>query len=284
LDTATLLPAVLCAFQWVLEDACFDTEDNFFDHGGDSVAASQLMAQIARTTGIDRPESLLLDYPSPAALAAALETPPRLVAPLQASGTAPPLFAVAGASGYTFGLTRLAAALGGDQPTYLLISPTRTPSPTTRRLAAQLDYIAAMELFAPGKSCQLLGTGGAAQIAWSFASQLVGRGLVVNLLVTIEAHARGLREDEVPINAPILSLTAHDDATKLGWAPMTSAEAVGVRIPSTDGLLGAKTVEAVAAEICKYRPGRNRNDNRSGSSTTDDPDGHAVSARRSTPS
>jgi amino acid adenylation domain-containing protein len=64
---------VLEAFQGVLlrEDA--DVSDNFFDLGGHSLMAARLMARLQETTRLPIPMRLLFEYPTPAALAKAVD-------------------------------------------------------------------------------------------------------------------------------------------------------------------------------------------------------------------
>src|SRR5207237_6424140 len=64
---------VMGMFSGVLERAEFGVGDSFFDRGGHSLMAARLMSQLRATSGVDLPLRSLVESPSVAALAGALE-------------------------------------------------------------------------------------------------------------------------------------------------------------------------------------------------------------------
>jgi acyl-coenzyme A synthetase/AMP-(fatty) acid ligase/thioesterase domain-containing protein len=102
-------------------------DDDFFELGGDSLAAEQLMSALVQELGVaeaDARTTLLAEAPTLAEfskrLARSSDGGQQTLIPLQTGGTQLPLFLVAGAGGLGVGLVPLAKHLGADQPTYAL--------------------------------------------------------------------------------------------------------------------------------------------------------------------
>ncbi|MEV7098328.1 acyl carrier protein [Amycolatopsis sp. NPDC051045] len=65
------LPELIAAgYRDALDDATLDTESDFFEAGGDSLAAFQIAAQVQDALDVDVPVALVFAYPTPAELAA----------------------------------------------------------------------------------------------------------------------------------------------------------------------------------------------------------------------
>src|SRR5262249_59790518 len=120
--------AVVEIYEGVLGIKGVGTDDNFFDLGGHSLLALRLVAELDRRFGKRLPMAVLLEAPTPRALAAILAnetwTPSwsSLVA-IQTRGARPPLFCVPGHSGTILCFHELARRLGPEQPVFGLDPP-----------------------------------------------------------------------------------------------------------------------------------------------------------------
>jgi 3-oxoacyl-(acyl-carrier-protein) synthase/thioesterase domain-containing protein/acyl carrier protein len=124
---------IAAIFSKALDVEEIGVEDDFFDLGGDSLAAVRLFDGIRRRFGVDLPPSTLFAAPSVARCAElvsresgeGMPTPrlprettwPSLVA-IQPRGARVPFFCVAGMGGTLTNLRRLALLVGDDQPFY----------------------------------------------------------------------------------------------------------------------------------------------------------------------
>ncbi|WP_367127250.1 acyl carrier protein [Saccharothrix sp. HUAS TT1] len=72
--TATeLTDLVVDVYREALANPSLDSESDFFEAGGDSLAAFQITARLQATLGVDVPVALVFAYPSPADLASVVE-------------------------------------------------------------------------------------------------------------------------------------------------------------------------------------------------------------------
>jgi len=107
----------------VLEVDRVGRQDNFFDLGGYSLAATRLVAAIENSLGYKLPVTALFHSPTIELLAERLtndhrQPPWTSLVPLQPQGTKPPLFFVHGWGGAVFHYLELAKRLPPDQPSY----------------------------------------------------------------------------------------------------------------------------------------------------------------------
>ena len=154
--------------------------DNFFALGGHSLLAVQLMCRIQQVFGSHLPLAMLLQAPTIAALAAALEETANLsvIVPMQTSGTRLPLFCFHAAGGQVLAYQPLIDLLGPDQPVYGLqscaLTGTRPEYDTLEAMAAA--YAAAIRQQQPEGPYALLGWSMGGSLAMAVAHMLENHG------------------------------------------------------------------------------------------------------------
>jgi thioesterase domain-containing protein len=110
----------------VLQIKRINVDDNYFQLGGDSILAGQIVSEINRTMGIKiLPLVIFLHAPTIEEMAKMIDdrkfelAPASLVA-LQSNGRKPPIYFVHACEGEVLFLTKLSSYLGLDQPFYAL--------------------------------------------------------------------------------------------------------------------------------------------------------------------
>ncbi len=115
-------------FERVLKRPDIGVHDNFFDAGGQSILAAELVALIAAELRLSINISQLANAASVEALAQVLANPdssvrsPTLVE-FQPAGSKPPMFCIHGVGGHILHFMSLAAGLSKSQPLYALAAP-----------------------------------------------------------------------------------------------------------------------------------------------------------------
>lgn len=75
MTTTTDMPELIASiYRETLNDESLDTASDFFEAGGDSLAAFQITARLQTSLNVEVPVALVFAYPSPADLAAVVET------------------------------------------------------------------------------------------------------------------------------------------------------------------------------------------------------------------
>ncbi|HWM02339.1 MAG TPA: phosphopantetheine-binding protein [Actinophytocola sp.] len=75
MTTTTEVPELIAAiYRETLGDDSLDTASDFFEAGGDSLTAFQITARVEAALDIEVPVALVFAYPTPADLAAVVET------------------------------------------------------------------------------------------------------------------------------------------------------------------------------------------------------------------
>lgn len=94
--------------------------DDYFELGGTSLLAVDLLAQIERLTGVHLPVTAIVEAPTIASLALLLEGrgPRDSLVPLRLGGDKPPVFLIHDGNGETIHYRNLALRLGPDHPVY----------------------------------------------------------------------------------------------------------------------------------------------------------------------
>ncbi|MCW2526647.1 MAG: AMP-dependent synthetase and ligase [Pseudonocardiales bacterium] len=176
-------------------------DDDFFDLGGDSLSAEELMARLGALHGIEADSRVLLEASTvrefAAKVTASSSVSSQRIVPIRATGTRPPLICVAPASRLGITYHFLARRLGDDQPVWALQATGRERGEfgewSVRRTAR--GNIAALKTVQPHGPYFLVGHSFGAVLAFEMAQQLRGGGDEVPLLVCLDSfppHAREL--------------------------------------------------------------------------------------------
>ena len=213
---------VTAAFEELLGHSPVGPNDDFFELGGDSVIALQLVARLRKATGVRLQLAVLFEAASPEALTALLleENPdlarpsgdavageidaepekassptsvgrpalhPSLV-PVSPEGDLSPLFVVHGAGGNVLNLWGLARHLPANRPVWGLqaqgIDGSVPPDPTVEAMASR--YVEAIREIQDRGPYLLGGYSGGGVIALDMANQLQDRGEDVSLVVLLD--------------------------------------------------------------------------------------------------
>jgi amino acid adenylation domain-containing protein len=176
--------------------------DGFFDLGGHSMLAVQLMAEIERHTGRRLPLASFFQEATVGHLAEALAAPepvggePALV-PLARTGRRRPFFCVHPAGGTVFCYRELAESLQGQRPFYGIqaagVDGTRQPLDRAEDMAAR--YVAALRSLQPEGPYLLGGWSAGGILAFEMARQLSEQGQEVSLLALFDAGAAAPSHD-----------------------------------------------------------------------------------------
>jgi acyl-coenzyme A synthetase/AMP-(fatty) acid ligase/thioesterase domain-containing protein len=180
----------------VLELERVGLRDDFFELGGDSLAAEALITRLTTDLNVAADvatTALLVQAPALQDFAARLlETAPGMtgsLVPLQPAGTKLPLFIVAGGGGLGVAFVPWARGLGQDQPTWALQSPVLEgrglPDRSVESIARK--HIAALRKVQPNGPYQLAGHSFGGLVAFEMAHQLTDAGHEVRLLAVLDS-------------------------------------------------------------------------------------------------
>lgn len=172
-------------------------DDNFFDIGGHSLLAVQLLVKLRQTFGQQLSLRTLLQNPTVAALAQTLQQGDQqassaLVA-LQPAGERPPFFCLPGAGGTVLYLYALARALGEEQPFYTFEAAglDGKTAPYIDVDAAAAHQVAALQRQQSAGPYYLGGHSHGGWVAFAMAQQLLRAGAKIGCLVILDATAPG---------------------------------------------------------------------------------------------
>ncbi|GGZ50253.1 hypothetical protein GCM10010387_50770 [Streptomyces inusitatus] len=196
-------------------------DDDFFELGGDSLAAIRLVSRIARTTGRELSVRDLFAAPTVSRLMERLRLGVSgdafdVLLPLRASGELPPLFCVHPAGGLSWCYTGLLRLLGPDRPVYGLQSrgiarPDAYPE-TMDDLVT--DYVAQIRSVRATGPYHLLGWSFGGLAAHAVAVRLQDEGEEVALLALLDSYPRDPGAavplpDEREVLATLLDFAGH---------------------------------------------------------------------------
>jgi thioesterase domain-containing protein/acyl carrier protein len=184
--------------------------DNFFEVGGGSLQALQLIWQIKERFGTLLPLSQLFEAPTIKTLAAVLRTTagPSTVAPtvvpIQPAGSRPPLFCVHAVAGHVLCYHELARALGSDQPSFGIQSEPAAADATDSIEEMAARYVQAIRRIRPVGPCRLAGWSMGGLVAFEMARQLRQQGATIDYLALIDTPPPGRRADDAtPLDAAL---------------------------------------------------------------------------------
>ncbi|MEY2454617.1 MAG: hypothetical protein QOD92_4191 [Acidimicrobiaceae bacterium] len=186
--------AVTKAWEQVLEVGPIGVDDDFFELGGDSLAAAESIFLLQDTLGRDVPLAAFLEASTAAALAGMLRSGGERrwmspVVPLRTEGSRPPFFCVHGRGGDVMVFRPLADGLSAEQPFYALQIVGAPPSAvrSVERLAAY--YLEDVRRVQPHGPYLLGGYSSGASVAFEMARQLAAAGERPALVANIDGVA-----------------------------------------------------------------------------------------------
>jgi thioesterase domain-containing protein/acyl carrier protein len=167
--------------------------DDFFDCGGDSLAAAEILAEVKRAFGKELPAAALLRARTVRQLAAVIDRtddPPvkSPLVPLQPGGAHPPFFCVHGVGGCVYDFLALAQAFEPDLPFYGLqatgFGPEGKPFTSVEKMA--VSYLRAVRAVQPAGPYYLGGFSFGGSVALEMAQKLREHGETVALLAILD--------------------------------------------------------------------------------------------------
>ncbi|WP_420977009.1 amino acid adenylation domain-containing protein [Bacillus vallismortis] len=250
---------ILCdLFMEVLHLPRVGIDDRFFDVGGHSLLAVQLMSRIREALGVELSIGVLFEAPTVAGLAERLEMGSSqsaldVLLPLRTSGDKPPLFCVHPAGGLSWCYAGLMTNVGTDYPIYGLqargIGQREELPKTLDDMAA--DYIEQIRTVQPKGPYHLLGWSLGGNVIQAMATQLQHQGEEISLLVMLDAypnHFLPIKEapDDEEALIALLALGGYDPDS-LGDKPLDFETAI--EILRRDGSALASLDESVILNL-----------------------------------
>jgi len=174
-------------------------EDNFFDLGGNSLLASEMLLQIDRRFGRHYPPSFLIDKNTIRQLAAALRDPHsgtrRSLVAVRSAGSRPPLFVIPGGHGDILYLRLLSRYLPSDQPFYGLQGIYPGTESGTQPLIEDIasHYLQEIVAIRPHGPYLLAGHSFGGYVALELGRQLIERGERIPMLAMLDTYPPGRR-------------------------------------------------------------------------------------------
>lgn len=231
------------AWKKVLNLPAVGATDSFFDLGGDSLRAVQLVLEVERTLNKSLPLSVFYHAATVRAMARWLsgetqDSPARGVICLNPNGTKPPLFCIPGRGGTAFSYRGLAALLDDDRAVYALqypgIDDDEKPYDRVEPLAAEL--IRRIRAVHPDGPVLLAGYSFGGLVAYEMAQQLTADGATVPYLGLLDTLAPGAIRPRPKLQRLWLHLSRMmpADAMKRIRRPLTGADNPSATRPRND--------------------------------------------------
>ncbi|MGW0538458.1 amino acid adenylation domain-containing protein [Streptomyces sp. NPDC003032] len=170
-------------------------DDDFFQLGGHSFLATQLVKRIRVTFGVDLSVRSVFEEPTVTGLAReiaadATRDPFTTLLPLRPRGTRPPLFCVHPGSGTSWSYAGLLSHLDADQPLYGLQARGLSDPDALPASIAELadDYAGMIRQIQPSGPYRLLGWSFGGLAAHAVATRLEQLGEEVSMLAVVDAY------------------------------------------------------------------------------------------------
>jgi thioesterase domain-containing protein/acyl carrier protein len=178
-----------------------DPDQDFFELGGDSLAAAMLAENVETDLGAEVPTSILLGLTTlrefTAAMSSFIGRATDTLIPIRSGGNGFPLFVVHDLFGYLFFATILVANIDGDRPVYALRRPGTDDSTSLGEIARR--YVAAVRSVQRHGPYHLYGQCIGGNIAFEMAIALREAGEAVSLLAVGDAPAPSLLAGAPPV-------------------------------------------------------------------------------------
>ncbi|WP_052083106.1 non-ribosomal peptide synthetase [Rhodococcus fascians] len=192
--------AVVDVFADVLGVERVGVDDNFFDLGGTSLVATRVVPALESATGVRVPLQALFLDPTPAGLAARVDSSEDtagaglnsafgVVVPLRAEGSGDPLFCIHPGIGLSWGYSGIVRHLADDRPVYGLQLPSITEGgsfDSIQALAAR--YAQEIRRVRPAGPYNLLGWSLGGAVAHAVAVELRRGGADVDSLTIMDSY------------------------------------------------------------------------------------------------
>jgi amino acid adenylation domain-containing protein len=223
-------------WQEVLRRERVGIHDNFFNIGGHSLLAVQVISRIKQAFTTEMPFSVLFAAPTVARMAehiAAVNEPGRsqsspVLVNIQPHGSWPPFFCVHAVGGQVISYGELSRELGDEQPFYGLQSPPANYFPESDISIEQMAtlYNQQIRSVQPVGPYLLGGWSMGGLVAWEMAQQLMKEGETISLLALIDtAPPPKYREaDDRADEISMLARFALDISRLVGMDPRPLAE------------------------------------------------------------
>ncbi len=196
-ETAPKTPVeekLISIWSTVLNAPKIGIDDRFFDLGGHSLQAVQIMTRIRREFGVDLPLSALFQSPSVAEMSARLMkvgmgTSWSPLVPFQVLGAKLPFFAIHGGHGEVLFYKALSENLGGDQPFYALRAIGNDYPGMAHQSVGEMArcYVEAIRRVQPKGPYRIGGASFGGIVAFEMAQQLDAAGEEIDRLVLFDA-------------------------------------------------------------------------------------------------
>ncbi|MGC2744996.1 MAG: amino acid adenylation domain-containing protein [Candidatus Angelobacter sp.] len=202
-------------------------KDTFFELGGNSLSAVQLMAKINRRFNQSLPLAVVFTASNIVTLAKLISareaSPADILVPIQSHGNASPVFGVPGVEGHVWSLQPLSKALAGDQPFYGLQSvglDGKTPPSSSVEQTAQAN-VDALKAVQPQGPYRLIGHSYGGVVAYEMARILLEQREKVSSLALLDSVAPSFFQQQ----------EAADEAVELYQACTTAANLSEIDLP-----------------------------------------------------
>jgi acetoacetyl-CoA synthetase len=189
---ATTVDKVRAIWESVLGLRGIGDGDDFFDLGGTSLQAVRVFTQIRDRLGLELPLSVLIEAPTVAGLAAAVDDPGKHFDPLvlmRSGNDGPPLFLVHSIWGDVLGMRQIAVAMRSDVPVYGLRArglQGEAPQQSVEEMAA--SYVEVIRALQPQGPYRVAGHSFGGLLAFEIARLLSEQGEEIDWLGLIDAE------------------------------------------------------------------------------------------------
>jgi thioesterase domain-containing protein len=195
---------ILCtAFAEILGVPRIGLDDNFFDHGGQSLLAARLISRIRSILNVQIPLSAIFEAPTAGELNAMISQSwvqggRGVLLPIRARGTRPPLFCVHPIGGLAWCYTPLARYMPRDFPLYGLQAQGLDCETDLHRSIQEMaeKYVEEIRTVQESGPYYLLGWSFGGLVAHEMAVQLQAAGEEIAALIIMEAYLPSPVSDE----------------------------------------------------------------------------------------